>query len=746
MNGTTPKQLRILILEESSAIADSLLKQLRQNGHDLDLATVDSSAAMREALARNTWDLVLTSGLGNCADEQESPPAKDDTSARAFGRILTKIARTGAGKTSEELLPTGTAANPNGANGRKEAYELGIGKTADPSEQLFRTLFEFASIGIALHGANGRYLHTNHSYQRMVGYTNAELLELGARRITHPEDVGEGKRLFQELSDGTREHYQREKRYLHKDGHVVWAHSVASAIRNSSGELEYVISMVEDITQRKHGEELAAAFGNLGHKLSAATTPREAASIIGDVAMALFGWDSYYLHLFGPDGVVSPVLTIDTIDGRRVDVPESSFTPDVSPMMIEVTAGGARLINRNGSASSEEPETIRFGDKSRPSASLMYVPIRNASQTVGILSIQSYTKRAYDENDLRVLQALADHCAGALARINAVEELRQSESRLRALLDAIPDLMLRLRRDGTVIDCKINAADPASELFLKCVGRKLQELWPQRLVQGILLHVARALQYDAAQIFDFEYPTEGRGRDYEVRVVRSGPDDALVIVRDFSERKQLEKEVLAISAREQARIGKDLHDGLGQLLTGVAFLARALQEKLAGKALEEAEEAEQIAQLALKATTQTRLMARGLFPAELETKGLAAALRELVCSTEKLHQVSCALDVDVSLKFSRKAMEKHLYRIVQEATTNAVKHAQCAHISITLCREAGWGCLTVKDDGVGLNNGVPSPDGMGIRIMRYRARRIGGQITIQQPASGGTEVIVQFPA
>jgi signal transduction histidine kinase len=265
-------------------------------------------------------------------------------------------------------------------------------------------------------------------------------------------------------------------------------------------------------------------------------------------------------------------------------------------------------------------------------------------------------------------------------------------------------------------------------------------------VQGILLHVARALQKDATQIFDFEYPSGREGRDYEVRVVRSSADEALVIVRDFSERKQLEKEVLAISAREQARIGKDLHDGLGQLLTGMAFLARALREKLSAKGAEEAEDAGHISQLALKATTQTRLLARGLFPAELETKGLTAALQELAHSLEKLHKVSCSVEVDVSLRFARKTTEKHLYRIVQEATTNAVKHGQCARVEIALCRRDGSGCLDVKDDGIGFSNSTPSPDGMGIRIMRYRARRIGGQLTIHQPESGGTQVVVQFPA
>jgi len=755
MKGKTPKQLRIIVVDEpgpSEAPAANPRSVPRRGQHQ---PADGHGPTAHDLLPADCWEVVLKAGPTVSKPKQSARPARrkrvavapdSEASANGFAQILTEVARANGTSQSTAIAHEAKACPPTGQANPAEPSFHAKENGAGTSDHLFRTLFEFASIGIAVHGADGHYLYTNRTYQRMVGYTNTELLELGARRITHPEDVDEGRRLFQELREGARDHYQREKRYIHRDGPVVWAHSVASAIRNTPGELQYVISMVEDITQRKRDEELAAAFGNLGHRLSAAATPREAATIIGDLAATLFGWDAFYLHLFGPDRKIVPVLTIDTIDGKKQEVPGDGFTLEPSAMMLSVAANGAQLINRNGTDDTTIPKLIRFGDVNRTSASILYAPIRNGgSQTVGILSIQSYMAHTYDEDDLCSLQALADHCAGALGRINAVEELRQSESRLRALLDGIPDLMLRLRRDGTVIDCKINDSDPASKLFQHCIGRKLHELWPARLVQGILLHVSRALQNDTTQIFDFEYPTGRQGRDYEVRVVRSGPDEALVIVRDFSERKQLEKEVLAISAREQARIGKDLHDGLGQLLTGMAFLARALHEKLSARACDEAEDAGHLAQLALKATTQTRLMARGLFPAELETKGLAAALKELAHSLEKLHKISCTLDVEIAASFSRKTVQKHLYRIVQEAANNAVKHARCAHVSISICRHDDWACLTVRDDGVGLNQGAPSPDGMGIRIMRYRARRIGGQVNIHQRETCGTEVQVQFP-
>jgi PAS domain S-box-containing protein len=119
------------------------------------------------------------------------------------------------------------------------------------SESRFRSLFEHAPIAIALHGADGRYLQTNRAYQRMLGYSEEELKRRGVKGVTHPHDVGEGRALFHELLEGKRDSYRREKRYFRSDGSLVWAQSTASAVRSLSGRLRYIISMVEDITERK---------------------------------------------------------------------------------------------------------------------------------------------------------------------------------------------------------------------------------------------------------------------------------------------------------------------------------------------------------------------------------------------------------------------------------------------------------------------------------------------------------------
>src|SRR5205085_6148808 len=136
----------------------------------------------------------------------------------------------------------------------------------------------------------------------------------------------------------------------------------------------------------------------------------------------------------------------------------------------------------------------------------------------------------------------------------------------------------------------------------------------------------------------------------------------------------LEKEIIEISHREQTRIGQDLHDGLGQHLTGITFLTRALENKLSGLRLPEAKEAAEIGRLVLEALTQTRTLARGLFPVELESKGLTAALKELCEAVQEISDVKCHFQHDEATVISDRQAETHLFRPAQDAIMNSMQH------------------------------------------------------------------------
>lgn len=214
---------------------------------------------------------------------------------------------------------------------------------------------------------------------------------------------------------------------------------------------------------------------------------------------------------------------------------------------------------------------------------------------------------------------------------------------------------------------------------------------------------------------------------------------------ESAERQRAAREMLEISTREQRRIGQDLHDGLGQLLTGMALLSQALTQKLAAKSMAEATDASQLVQLANQAMAWARELVRGLSPIEMQGAGLLPALQDLATQTEHLFGITCQVTCDRPPAMPDHTVATHLYRIAQEAVSNAVKHGLARHVVLALTTEPHRVTLTVQDDGIGFSDVSEKPSGMGLRIMHYRAGMIGAALTIQRDASGGARVVCVWP-
>jgi PAS domain S-box-containing protein len=212
---------------------------------------------------------------------------------------------------------------------------------------------------------------------------------------------------------------------------------------------------------------------------------------------------------------------------------------------------------------------------------------------------------------------------------------------------------------------------------------------------------------------------------------------------DVTEAKRLERTILEISGREQRRIGQDLHDGLGQHLTGVAFLSKVLEQKLTDKGLPESRDAAKIVALVNQAIDRTRELSHGLLPVLSDAQGLMTALERLALQVEDLCQVSCLFECDQPVPIRESDIATHLYHIAQEAVNNALKHGHPGHIVIRLAGGEAPS-LCVDDDGVGLNNA--RGQGMGLLIMTYRAKMIGGGLVVRLRPEGGTSVRCEFPA
>jgi signal transduction histidine kinase len=212
---------------------------------------------------------------------------------------------------------------------------------------------------------------------------------------------------------------------------------------------------------------------------------------------------------------------------------------------------------------------------------------------------------------------------------------------------------------------------------------------------------------------------------------------------DITQRRLVERELLRVSDAEKDRIGSDLHDGLGQYLTGISCLSAALRDKLQAHGRAEAEDAATISTLVQEAIAQTRALARGLCPVQLETSGLETALEDLTFQVQRLHGLDCqfeprgTVDVETSVAL-------HLYRIAQEAINNAVKHASAEHIKVTADFSKESKILTIEDDGCGFDPNVEHGPSSGMSLMPYRAAMIGGTLTVTSQPNAGTKVECRF--
>jgi PAS domain S-box-containing protein len=330
----------------------------------------------------------------------------------------------------------------------------------------------------------------------------------------------------------------------------------------------------------------------------------------------------------------------------------------------------------------------------------------------------------------RVIRFSVQHAA-------TLKALQKSHDRFRLLFERSMDAILISNDRGQFVE--VNGA--ACRLLGLSSERLLARNWDDVLAQN--LHETTQRRSEALGELSFVKP-DGERCFIEFSSTQLAADLNLSILRDVTERRNLEREIQEISEREQRRLGQDLHDGLGQSMTGIAFLAKVLQQKLQAKAIEEAEAAGNIASLINEALSQTRRLSRGLCPVVLDSNDIEAALEQLAENLRTLFSISCELHCDPEINIIDNAVAVHLYRIAQEAATNAIKHGHARNVMLSLTGNGSRVILKIKDDGTGFP-ATPKSKGMGLRVMHHRARMIGATLTMRQPKEGGITVTCSVP-
>ncbi len=318
------------------------------------------------------------------------------------------------------------------------------------------------------------------------------------------------------------------------------------------------------------------------------------------------------------------------------------------------------------------------------------------------------------------------------------------EARYRRLAETSPDPIL-IHRDGRILYANRAAAhlvklkDPQT-----MIDRRLEGFVSPECQRDLLAHRAGAFAASLRR-------SDGASVYVEIAaspISMNGHGGTLLICRDVTERVMLEHELLDVATREQARLAHDLHDGLGQQLTGIALFLRGLGSQVAREMPAHAADFARLDGLVAKAIEDTRRLASGMSPLAVGREGLASALTALSAQARELYGLQVVLDIDslVDAPIETQAASQ-LYRIVQEATSNAAQHARASSIEIAVQLADSRLTLVIADDGIGMAESPQSSGraaGLGLRIMRYRAERIGGTFQIDR-RSPGTAIRVSLP-
>jgi len=332
------------------------------------------------------------------------------------------------------------------------------------------------------------------------------------------------------------------------------------------------------------------------------------------------------------------------------------------------------------------------------------------------------------------------------------EALQKERNVVSAILETVGALVLVLDPEGRIIRFNRACEQMTGYVFAEVHGKFIWDLFlvPQE-VERFRSSFQKALADQSSQEHESSWVArDGRQRiiAWSTTVLPGASEAASYIIAsgvDITERKHLEKTILEISAREQRRIGQDLHDGLGQHLTGIAFMSKVQEQKLMEKNLPEATDAAKIVNLVNEAIHKTRELARGLSPVVSDASGLMSALQQWAGEVEDLFAVTCRFECFTPVLIHDDTVATHLYYIAREAVNNAIKHGHARAIFIRLAADEQRGILSIEDDGCGIGKIAAGNKGMGMHLMNYRARMVGGSLEVQRIDRSGTVVTCLFP-
>ncbi len=591
------------------------------------------------------------------------------------------------------------------------------------SEQLYRSTFELAAVGVAHVAPDGRWLRLNQRVCQITGYSERELMQMRFQDITHPDDLAVDLAETQKILRGEQSSFSMEKRYIRKDKSIVWVHLGVSCAHDARGKIKHFISVIEEITERREAERARA-------RLAAIVESSDDAIVSKDLNGIITSWNAGATRLFG--------FTSEETIGKPVLILIPPELHDQETEILSRLRRGERI---------EHFETTRITKSGRRfDVSLTISPIRDAKG-----NIIGASKIARDISERKQVQ----------------EALRESQTQLVLALEssrtAIFDWDLITKRSkwnpqmaalyNSYADQEYITVEEWRRLFHPDDRARLAEEAAQTLkTREKFQFEFRAILPDGTLKWILSHG----------RIVRDADGTPLRMIgthTDITDRKQAEEmaimreitgKLLHVQDAERRRIARELHDSSGQLLAALQMNLTPMvtdAERVSG---EFADGIRQSIDLIRQLSQELRTVSYLLHPPLLDELGLPSALRWYVEGFAERSKIDVELKLSPELGRLPADMETTIFRIIQESLTNIHRHSGSKRACIRLLRSAQGVSLEVQDFGKGMPriemNGMPThrASGVGIQGMRERVRQLSGTFDIQS-REDGTAVTASFP-
>jgi PAS domain S-box-containing protein len=639
-------------------------------------------------------------------------------------------------------------------------------------------LLDLTNDAIIVRDDQNRIVYWNRGAEEMYGFSAKEALGKITHELLRTTHPGNYKSIQKTLERDNR--WSGELVHTRKDGKTIAVFSRWSLDRDARGRPALILETNTDVTARKRAEQQQRILYQFAQLQHISTNVGEIHDASLDAILSAMGCQRASILLFDKENVMRFVAWRGLSEGYRKAVEgHSPWKPDAkSPEPVCI----------NDVDIADIPKPLKSTIRSEGIRAVAFIPLVSRQKLIGKFMTYYDAPHVFTDDELKLATTIATQLAQAIEHKRDEEALRESEARLRATVEQATAGVARCDTNGRIVFanrtlCKM-LGYTESELIGKSVAdvtyrddlKKTMRLFQRMIQLGKPFEVEkRYVRKDGSALWadvSASAVREPNGKAQSTVAVivditaRKKVEEALQksnqaleqlvdertkalsvanagLKDEIERRKGLEGEILSISDREQQRLGQELHDGLCQHLTAVAFMARSIALRLKNHRVIEGSDIEKIAQLVNDAASDTRDLSRALHRLDVDSAGLVDALQDLV--DREIWRIPCRLEVNPSFRIENDVAAAHFYRIAREAVINANKHAQAREIVVKLEKSRQEMVLRVIDDGIGLSDELKPKQGLGFHIMNYRAQLMGGRLEIDSSKHAGTRVSCHLP-